>query len=136
MQEHNAWLNKALGDLKSAKKLSKEDDETLDTAAYHTQQCAEKALKAFLIFNHHAPKKTHDLEKLLELCTKYDSSLLQLADDVIMLIPYATYTRYPDDYFTVNRTDVETAIVMADKILKVIRTKINEKLDPNLRIFP
>ena len=44
MKGHEAWLAKATSDLKSAKKLIKDDDDTLDTAAYHTQQCAEKAL--------------------------------------------------------------------------------------------
>ncbi|KKQ32270.1 MAG: HEPN domain protein [candidate division TM6 bacterium GW2011_GWF2_37_49] len=68
MSEHNDWLFKAKSDLKSAKKLSKDDDETLDTAAYHTQQCVEKTLKAFLVFNNRVPPRTHDLEKLLELC--------------------------------------------------------------------
>jgi hypothetical protein len=31
MPTHNDWLIKALGDLKSAKKLFKDDDDTLDT---------------------------------------------------------------------------------------------------------
>lgn len=135
MQDHNAWLRKALGDLRSAKKLAKGDDETLDTAAYHTQQCAEKALKAFLVFNKYSPKKTHDLEVLLELCVAVDQSLKNFEDEAISLIPYAVYTRYPDDYFTVTRVDVEAAIVVAEKILTKISNKITDALDPNMKIF-
>jgi HEPN domain-containing protein len=135
MQEHNAWLYKALSDLKSAKKLFKDDDETLDTAAYHTQQCVEKALKAFLIFNHRTPPKTHDLEKLLEQCVVLDQSLTSLSDEIISLIPYATYSRYPDDYFEVNHSDIETAIAIAHKVFKLLNTKMNTKPDPNLTIF-
>lgn len=135
MPEHKDWLLKALSDLKSAKKLFKDDNETLDTAAYHTQQCVEKVLKAFLVFHNRTPPKTHDLEKLLELCTAFDSSLKTLSDDVITLIPYAIYSRYPDDYFEIYRSDVEAAIIIANNIFKLISTKINIKTDPNLMIF-
>jgi HEPN domain-containing protein len=45
MKPHETWLVKAKNDLKSSKKLIKGDDVVLDTAIYHTQQCAEKALK-------------------------------------------------------------------------------------------
>lgn len=125
MPEHNAWLYKALSDLRSAEKLFKDDDETLDTAAYHTQQCVEKALKAFLLFNHKNPPKTHDLEKLLELCVIFDSTLRALSDDIISLIPYATYSRYPDDYFEISRIDVEIAIAIAHKVFKLVNEKIS-----------
>ncbi|MCF7799915.1 HEPN domain-containing protein [Candidatus Babeliales bacterium] len=40
MQNHEKWLFKAKSDLKTSKVLLRED--LLDTALYHTQQCAEK----------------------------------------------------------------------------------------------
>lgn len=129
MPEHEDWLFKAKSDLKSSKKLFKDDDDTLDTAAYHTQQCVEKALKAFLVFNHKIPPRTHDLERLLELCVVFDASLKVFADEVIALIPYAIYSRYPDDYFEINRDDVEAAIAIADKILSLMISKITIKHD-------
>ena len=135
MPEHKNWLIKARSDLRSAKKLFKDDDETLDTAAYHTQQCVEKALKAYLVFNNRIPPKTHDLEKLLELCTIHDQSLKALSDEVITLIPYAIYSRYPDDYFEIYRSDVETAIGIAQKVFRLISAKTNIKSDPTLTIF-
>ncbi|MFH1831763.1 MAG: HEPN domain-containing protein [bacterium] len=135
MPGHKDWLRKALSDLRSAKKLLKDDDDTLDTAAYHTQQCAEKALKAYLVFKHKSPTRTHDLAKLLELCVALDQSLKALIDDVITLIPYATYIRYPDDYFEIDRSDVEKAIVIALKIFKLIKAKIGLDSDQNLTIF-
>ena len=54
------WLKKASSDLKASKKLS-DDDETLDCSVFHTHQCAEKALKAFIVFIQQAIPKTHDL---------------------------------------------------------------------------
>ena len=44
MSQHEAWLIKAENDLESAKKLMAGDNAILDTAIYHAQQSAEKAL--------------------------------------------------------------------------------------------
>jgi HEPN domain-containing protein len=70
----NDWVAKASGDLKASKKLIKDDDDTLDCAAYFTQQSAEKAFKAYLIFKQQPIPRTHDLEKLLKDCIKYDGT--------------------------------------------------------------
>lgn len=44
-----AWLLKAQRDLASAKRLADGDAPLLDTAIYHCQQAAEKAIKGFLV---------------------------------------------------------------------------------------
>lgn len=132
MPEHKDWLHKAKSDLKSAQKLSQDNDETLDTAAYHTQQCVEKALKAFLVFHHRVPPRTHDLEKLLELCVAFDASLKSLNAEVVTLIPYAIYSRYPDDYFEIIRADVEAALIIASKIFNLIQNKTKTTDNPTL----
>ena len=36
--------------------------------AYHAQQCAEKCLKAYLVFHRIAFPYTHNISRLLELC--------------------------------------------------------------------
>jgi len=47
--KHKNWIKKAANDLRSSKVLVNED--ILDTAVYHTQQSAEKALKGYLVYN-------------------------------------------------------------------------------------
>jgi len=69
MNSVEAWLYKAKNDLKSALKLLDGDDPIMDTAIYHTQQCAEKALKGYLAFKKKPLKKTHDIELLVEICS-------------------------------------------------------------------
>lgn len=130
------WIAKASGDLKSSKKLIKDDDDTLDMAVYCTQQSAEKALKAYLIFKGQPVLKTHDLGKLLMTCTKYDSSFELLRKEAEALLPYAVYTRYPDDRFYIDREEVIEAIGYAEKILKFVKAKIEliEK-QPQLDLF-
>jgi HEPN domain-containing protein len=124
MHGPEAWLAKAVSDLISAKKLSRDDDDTLDTAVYHTQQCAEKSLKAYLCLKNQVIPKTHDLEKLLELCYSHDISFKNLLNDAVDLLPYATYSRYPDDRFYIAREEVMEAIKKATSIYNFIKNKI------------
>ena len=53
-----SWLTKATSDLRSAKVLASAEDPVLDTAIYHCQQAAEKAVKAFLVHCGVTPEKT------------------------------------------------------------------------------
>jgi HEPN domain-containing protein len=74
------WLRYANNDLIVARH-SFEDlhPKQKEIAAWHCQQCAEKALKAFLIFNDIESPRTHNLEKLYLLCRNIDSSFSMLA---------------------------------------------------------
>ena len=60
-----AWMAKARSDLGTAKKLAGGPDAYLDTAIYHCQQAAEKAIKALLVQHDLRFEKTHDLEVLI-----------------------------------------------------------------------
>jgi HEPN domain-containing protein len=70
-------------------------DPAIDTALYHCQQTAEKALKAFLALHDQSLERTHDLERLLELAARLDSDFAELAEASDVLNPYATAFRYP-----------------------------------------
>lgn len=132
----NEWYAKALSDLKSSKKLIKEDNDTLDTATYHTQHCAEKALKTYLVLRSQSVPLTHDLVKLLVICCKLDSTFQQLRDHAEALSPYAVYSRYPDDRFAVDREEALEAIEHAEKVLKFVKRKIDASLPgPQLKLF-
>ncbi|PKO22286.1 MAG: hypothetical protein CVU38_10255 [Chloroflexi bacterium HGW-Chloroflexi-1] len=59
-----SWLTKAQRDLASARVLAAHDKPLLDTAVYHCQQAAEKAVKGFLVFHDCEFEKIHDIETL------------------------------------------------------------------------
>ena len=61
INEIRQWLVKADHDLGSAKRLMTGKDSFLDTAVYHCQQAAEKALKAYLTLKDTPFQKVHDL---------------------------------------------------------------------------
>lgn len=88
-----AWLIKAQRDLASAQRLSVGDNPLLDTAAYHCQQAAEKALKGFLVFRDVRVRKTHDLEELIMETTALTPDYAMLTGAAKRI--YATEFRYP-----------------------------------------
>ena len=124
MMGYEAWLYKAKNDLKSALKLLEGDDPIMDTAIYHTQQCAEKALKGYLAFKREPLKKTHDIELLVEICSAIDNEFEKLYDYSENLTPYATAFRYPDIYLEPDYDEVYEAIGMAREILGFVESKI------------
>lgn len=126
MPSYKAWIRKAKSDLHLAEKGIKDDDLTLDTAIYHTQQCAEKALKGFLAYYKNPISKTHDLVKLMEMCCSIDIEFSDLSLDAAILSPFATAFRYPiDEEIAIERTVVLDAIIRAEKILSFVERKIS-----------
>ncbi len=117
------WLRKASNDLKASKKLL-DDDETLDCTVFHAHQCAEKMFKCFIIFTQQAVPKTHDLGLLLVCCADIDPALMLLQEESKRLNPYAHGSRYPNDYFYVDKNIAHKATEMAEKILLTIKDKV------------
>lgn len=124
MKLHEVWLKKAENDLKSAEKLSDINEPILDTAIYHTQQCAEKALKAYLSYKQQPLQKTHDIEYLVELCGKLESRFNELLDDAEMLTPYNAVFRYPGTTLEPSNEEVAEAIEKASKIITFVKQMI------------
>lgn len=115
MQEHELWFDFAKIDLLSAKKLLEE--ELFPTAAYHCQQCAEKALKGFLVFHEIPILKTHDLIKLIDLCKKINPSFQTLEVQASLLTTLITQVRYPSEFDIPDQNDCEKFIRFAEQIL-------------------
>ena len=117
MARPNDWLCKAEEDLLAAKSLLR--DEILGPALYHTQQCAEKALKAYLALKKQKIKRTHDLLILVTDCTFFDLQFNDLISCATELNPYVSATRYPDDCLFIP--DIFT--VLAEMVLNFIKER-------------
>lgn len=122
MQNPNTWLNKASHDLRGAKVLLRE--KINDLAVYHAHQCAEKALKSFLVFKHCPIQKTHDLVLLTEKCFQYDPSFEKLRSIVETLNPLGTLIRYPSDRPDPDENTAQKAIEKAESLLDFVQNKI------------
>ena len=134
IEYHDAWLLKAENDLRIAELAIRQDDPITDGAIYHTQQCAEKALKGFLAFKRSEIKKTHNLAELVMQCATFDSDFESLLLDADELTPKATEYRYPDDFIDIEDRsqlfpdveEVESAIVKAKRIFDFVKSKLTK----------
>jgi HEPN domain-containing protein len=92
-----AWLIKARNDLETAQQIAALPNGHLDAAVYHCQQAAEKVVKGFLAFHDHRLERTHDVERLITLASRYEPGYSAWIDAGIILTPYATAYRYPGE---------------------------------------
>jgi HEPN domain-containing protein len=122
MEIYEEWFYKANSDLESAKVLM--NNNLLDTAIYHTQQSAEKALKGFLVFHNQAIQRTHDLVILLDLCKNFDNAFEELRLQAITLNEFDTAFRYPNADLNPERSEVQTAINYAEVIFEFVKQKV------------
>lgn len=90
------WFIYAARDLKMAKHSLEFSSEYKNISGFHSQQCAEKSIKAFLSFHKIRFKKVHDFEKLSDYVGQVDKSLASLVLEHKDMIDLAIAYRYPD----------------------------------------
>lgn len=112
------WVEKAEEDLRTAEHtLTLEDDCPYGTVCFHTQQCAEKYLKALLVLHSVLFPKIHDLLELLPLVPKTIALNIEPAD-VATVNRFAIEGRYPGDWEPITRDDAEAAVEVAGTVGK------------------
>jgi HEPN domain-containing protein len=89
------WTEKAEGDYKVAASQWHTEDPVYDAICFHSQQCIEKYLKAWLVEQDVDFPKTHDLEALAKLCKPSLPELASLLDGLRFLTSFAVEIRYP-----------------------------------------
>ena len=93
--ETRSWLLKAQQDLASADTLRAPEASLLESAAFHCQQAAEKALKALLVWNGMTFGKTHDIRELGRAVVEVSEGMSTLLQEASVLTDYAWMYRYP-----------------------------------------
>lgn len=127
MVEHELWIAFAEDDLKAANILFKSEEVLLNAVLFHSQQCAEKALKAYLVCNAIPFKKTHDLAYLVNCCSTFDLTFDTLLANATNLTPYATESRYPDSQcFITDTITAENMMLEAAEVLEFVKLRLQE----------
>ena len=115
------WVAKAENDLLTASHTLKLGRRCpTDTVCFHAQQCAEKYLKAFLVYRGIDFPKTHDLEALAARL-RNGKSLGISSDDLATLKRYATVTRYPGAE-QISLLEARRAVAASKRIPRLVRT--------------
>lgn len=123
-------LVKAWRDLLSARELADGETSLLDTAAYHCQQAAEKALKGFLLFHDIRFEKTHDIELLVFRAVDVDPLFSDCIEAARLLTPLAVEYRYPGDYVEPELKEYQEAYDAARALYSFVLTRLPETTHP------
>ena len=112
-----------------AEHLLSEGPRFSNAIAFHSQQAAEKYLKAFLTWREVAFPKTHDLAELLDLVQSVAGPLAEALSDVIGLTPYGVELRYAGDRPDAGLEDAGEAVRLA----REVRDGVLAALPPEVR---
>lgn len=127
-----AWLRKASHDLDSARLLGSASPPLRDTAIYHCQQAAEKAIKGYLFHWCIEPPKTHDVARLIRKAAEVEAVFLTWEEASERLTYYATAFRYPESEETdPDAEDLAEAIVDAEVLLRQVLRLLPKRLHPD-----
>jgi HEPN domain-containing protein len=124
LREAQEWLGRADEDLQVAELTRSATPALLGSSAYHSQQAAEKALKAFLTARQQPFPLTHDLVGLQGLCRGVDAGFDGLVVAAQTLTPYATQFRYPGGPMSPPAADADLAVRLAHDVVNFVRSKL------------
>ena len=120
----NKWIKKAEKDLLTAERELSFEDPITESVCFHSQQCVEKYLKAFLVHHQIYFTKTHRIMDLLELCATTEASFKDKLEDADTLTDYAVEVRYPDIGLEPGIEDAEEAFEIAKKVKEFVLNKL------------
>ena len=124
LDEAREWLERAELDLQLADRALRVPPALMGGAAYHAQQAAEKALKAYLAAHDEPFPLTHNLNRLLPLCEAIDSSFGQFTTAARSLTPFATEFRYPGGLVEPALPDAESGLQDAAEVVRFTRGRL------------
>ncbi|MDR1867569.1 MAG: HEPN domain-containing protein [Treponema sp.] len=101
----------------------------IDISSYLCQQCAETALKGYLVFKDIEPPKIHNLRMLCQLCIDIDDSFNTIISFCVALNKYSVISRYPNELET-DETTAKLSIEKAKTIYEFCLEKIPEEGKP------
>ena len=102
----------------------------LTDIVFHSQQLAEKTMKAFLTWHDVPFRKTHDLAELSQQCIEIDASLEQVSKAVERLTVYAWEFRYPGERVGPPRAEAEMSLGQARALHVAVLSRVPTAVRP------
>jgi HEPN domain-containing protein len=114
------WINRAISDYKSAKKLFSGKNKILGATVFHCQQSVEKILNSFLVYKEIKFERVHNIVYLLDKCVNINESFQKWYVVAESITPYATLFRYPGDFDEPEIDDVKEALANSKEIINFV----------------
>lgn len=124
--EVRGWLLRASEDLRAGKHDLTARPPLCNDVAFHAQQCAEKAMKAFLVYHERPFRKTHNLTELGGAVARIEPALAELMREASLMTEFAWRFRYPGDSASVSERDALQSIELAERVLAEVRGRLPE----------
>lgn len=121
------WIRYARTDLRAAKFSLELSSEFKAVSAFHSQQCAEKIVKAYLVFYKVRVQKTHNMAQLLEDLAQIDPKLAKKLNKAKSLTTYAVTYRYPEaERKPLTAARAKTALKTAEKVFEICMEELRK----------
>jgi len=128
--EVREWIERAAEDLREADHDLAGAPPLVRGAVFHSQQTAEKALKAFLAAHERPFRRTHDLDELGMAVVALDPSLAAVVDRAKDLTPYAWRFRYPGAPLALGEDEAGEALALARAVYEAVLARLPEEVRP------
>jgi HEPN domain-containing protein len=128
MADTRAWLHRVDVDLRAAEVDLAAHPALLGDAAFHCQQAAEKALKAFLTWHDVPFRRIHDLAGLERQCVSIEEALEPACRRAQSLTPYAWVFRYPGEIEEPPREEIEAALRLAGDVYTAVLSQLPKEV--------
>lgn len=123
------WLEKAGNDFKAAEQLVHSKEIVTDAVCFHSQQVAEKYLKAFLVYHGIDFPKTHDISFLIEECKTVDKEFDALFEaKADFLTEFGVDIRYPEEFYIPSEEEARESLEICKKVRDFVRGKLKDVL--------
>ena len=122
------WVEKAEEDFRAAHLTVEAAEPIPSVAVFHSQQCAEKYLKAYLTEHRVEFRPRHELEPLRRLIVAFDADIDEFADDLDLISDYAVDVRYPGRSATLD--EAKEALAAATRVRAFVRLKLGLDATP------
>jgi HEPN domain-containing protein len=113
------WVRKAEADYRLAAKLARGRESFHDQICFHSQQAAEKYLKALLQELGYSIPRTHILRDVLALLVPYQRELRSLQRGLKFLTRFTVGTRYPGE--SASKRQADAAVRWAGRVRAAAR---------------
>jgi len=123
--EIESYLRKAERDLATATRMSESGPDFADIVCFHAEQCAEKALKGWILALGQLPPRTHDLIVLQQAVSPLDDKGKEIREYCLTLTDYAVAPRYPGWEDLVGNVDIDGVLRSASAILNDVIHRLN-----------
>lgn len=105
-------MTAARSDLRAARLLAADTQQSGDVIGFHAQQAVEKAIKAVIVGSEAPIPYTHDLGFLLDILAEHTTAVPASVADADWLTPWAVAARYGASDSALDR---EAAVLVADE---------------------